>query len=820
MALGTTYRFVPQDGVDERLRWFQAAVAAAPANAAAHTNLGIALDHKGRPDEAVACFKKAIELDPKLAPAHNDLGVVLRNVKGNEGLAIDCFKKAIELAPKLAEPHANLGVVFKKKGQLDEAITEYMKARTLNPALAEIDSSLGEALYRKGQWDEAVAHLREAIRRDPKDGKAHSNLGAILCDVKKDYDEAIACFRKAIEVDPKDAMAHTNLGNALDGKGQVDEAFEYYKKAVELDPKLALARNNLGSALQDKGQSEEATACYRKAVELDPKDAMFHCALGNALGLNGKLDEAVECFKKAIDLNPNYAEAHCNLGSALMSQGRFAESVAILKRGHLLGTKQPGWRHPSAEWVRMAEASAAIEAKLPSFLKGEFEPGDNRERLGLAGVCLGKKFYYKAATLYAAAFAAEAKLADDLGAGNRRCAACAAALAAAGRGEDAAKLEDQERTRLRGQARDWLRAELALCTRQIESGNPALRDAAEQALRQWQQDPELDVLRDALALAKVPAEEQKAFSQLWTSMAALLKTAERTPRKAVDMPTPMKASAEKPARDVSPLEETLKLQIEKLGPDHPDTLESMNKLGYAYWSTKQLDKSIPLFEQALKLREAKLGRDDLETLRTVANLGVNYRDAGRLKEALPLLAEAHRATKKYPDLRYVTLELLDAYAKAGEAVKLANLVQEELTAARKALAKDSPQLAQGLAMFGTFLLKSRAYAEAEPLLRECLAIRQEAQPDMWSTFNTKSVLGGALLGQKKNAEAEPLLLAGYEGIKKREATIPPQGKVRLTEALERLVQLYQATGKADEEAKWQRELEAINAARKGTEKRP
>jgi eukaryotic-like serine/threonine-protein kinase len=74
-------------------------------------------------------------------------------------------------------------------------------------------------------------------------------------------------------------------------------------------------------------------------------------------------------------------------------------------------------------------------------------------------------------------------------------------------------------------------------------------------------------------------------------------------------------------------------------------------------------------------------------------------------------------------------------------------------------------------------------------LRECLAIREKTQPDVWSTFNTKSMLGEALLGQKKYADAEPLLLAGYEGIKKREAKIPAQGKIRLTEALERLVQL-------------------------------
>lgn len=62
-------------------------------------------------------------------------------------------------------------------------------------------------------------------------------------------------------------------------------------------------------------------------------------------------------------------------------------------------------------------------------------------------------------------------------------------------------------------------------------------------------------------------------------------------------------------------------------------------------------------------------------------------------------------------------------------------------------------------------------------LRESLAIREKTQPDAWTTFDSKSLLGGALLGQKKVADAEPLLLAGYEGMKKREnATAPRAAK--------------------------------------------
>jgi hypothetical protein len=183
----------------------------------------------------------------------------------------------------------------------------------------------------------------------------------------------------------------------------------------------------------------------------------------------------------------------------------------------------------------------------------------------------------------------------------------------------------------------------------------------------------------------------------------------------------------------------------------------------------------------------------------------NPKEAGRLKDAIPLLEEAHQSAKRFPDLRSVDGPLIDAYMKMGENAKITDLLRERLSEARKTLPKDSPQLAGLLAQIGMGLLEQKKWAEADPLLRESLAIREKAQPDLWSSFNTKSVLSGALLGQQKHAEAEPLLIAGYEGMKHREAAIPAPGKPRVLEALDRLVELYTVTNKPDEVKKWQAE---------------
>src|SRR5262249_50598855 len=90
------------------------------------------------------------------------------------------------------------------------------------------------------------------------------------------------------------------------------------------------------------------------------------------------------------------------------------------------------------------------------------------------------------------------------------------------------------------------------------------------------------------------------------------------------------------------LVEIMTVRKARLGPEDPDTLEAMARLGEVYRKTGQSDKSAPLFEELLKVRAAKLGRDHADTLSAVAHLGVSYKEAGRLREAIPLLEEAHR----------------------------------------------------------------------------------------------------------------------------------------------------------------------------------
>src|SRR5262249_24959287 len=58
----------------------------------------------------------------------------------------------------------------------------------------------------------------------------------------------------------------------------------------------------------------------------------------------------------------------------------------------------------------------------------------------------------------------------------------------------------------------------------------------------------------------------------------------------------------------------------KLGPNHPDTLASMNNLALSYAALGRNAEALKLFEETLALHETKLGADHPRTLLILYNL--------------------------------------------------------------------------------------------------------------------------------------------------------------------------------------------------------
>jgi tetratricopeptide (TPR) repeat protein len=276
--------------------------------------------------------------------------------------------------------------------------------------------------------------------------------------------------------------------------------------------------------LAAKGEREEAIREYRTALALDPKLAQAHVNLGITLDDKGEREEAIQELRTAITIDPKHAQAHGALGMALLQQGQFNEARNATQAClQLLPAKHP-LRQLVTQQLQQCQQMIALDEKLPAILKGEAKPANASEAVTLAAMCQQyKKRYVAAVRLYTDAFAAEPKWANDPQAAHRYNAACSPALGAAGQGQDAGKLGDKERARLRKQTLGWLRADLDLWAKQAENGKPPVRAVILKTLQHWQKDTDLAGLRDTAALAKLSDAERADFQKLWADVAALVK---------------------------------------------------------------------------------------------------------------------------------------------------------------------------------------------------------------------------------------------------------------------------------------------------------
>jgi serine/threonine-protein kinase len=507
----------------------------------AHNNLAIALIAKGEPDAAIAELRTAIKLKADLPGFHSNLGKALR-AKGEIDAAIAELRTAIGLKADHPGAHYDLGLALYDKGDIDQAVAEYRTAIRIKPDYHEAHNDLGNALYDKGDTDGAMAEYRTTIRLKPDYPNAHSDLGNALLRVKGDIDGAIAEHRTAIRLKPDYAEPHNNLGTALFEKGDIDGAIEEYRTTIRLKPDYPTAHCNLGNTLRVKGDIDGAIEEYRTTIRLKPDYAKAHSGSGIALVAKGDIDGAIAEFRAALRLDPDNPESQANLGLTLRSRGDYQGALSALRRAVALAPPGSPVARALPEMIREIEPVAALAGRLPAVLEGKDRPRNADEGTHLANMAYKKGYHAAAARLWDEALAADPKLADDRQAQHRYNAACAAGLAGCGQGHDNPPPDESERAKLRARARDWLRAELDVWSKILDSGSPQARPTIASILKHWEEDTDLAGVRDPAALAHLPEAERPAWQALWADVERALDRAHDNPsrvtvRPAGELPT-------------------------------------------------------------------------------------------------------------------------------------------------------------------------------------------------------------------------------------------------------------------------------------------
>jgi predicted TPR repeat methyltransferase len=139
--------------------------------------LALAVQKRGRLEEAEAAFRQVLERAPDHVHALANLGSVLRRRDDPAG-AETALRRAIALAPNHGEAYHNLVNVLRDLERDDEALDVSKRALELFPYEAEAYRSVGALLYAGGRVAEALAIYRRWLEVEPHSDSARHMIAS------------------------------------------------------------------------------------------------------------------------------------------------------------------------------------------------------------------------------------------------------------------------------------------------------------------------------------------------------------------------------------------------------------------------------------------------------------------------------------------------------------------------------------------------------------------------------------------------------------------------------------------------------------------
>jgi tetratricopeptide (TPR) repeat protein len=302
---------LPAIAADRRRRWIPGALAAVlvawPVNFlmqdrtdGTYVNVGSELIRTGRPADAIPILIKAVNAAPSDATARFNLGVAY-DATGQKPQAAEQFNAALQIRPSYFEARNALALTLKDTGNAADALAQFRQAVAQQPGSAEAHSNLGNALAQAGDQPGAIAEFRQSLSLNANDAAAHNGLAEMLRQ-GGDTAGAIHEFEAALKIKPAYPEALNNLALALESTGRAADAADHFSDALRLQPTNVGMHLNFGDLLLTMGRTDEALGHYSTAVSLAPDSIEALYRLAQAYAASGRLHDAAATLEKALAL--------------------------------------------------------------------------------------------------------------------------------------------------------------------------------------------------------------------------------------------------------------------------------------------------------------------------------------------------------------------------------------------------------------------------------------------------------------------------------------------------------------------------------------
>jgi tetratricopeptide (TPR) repeat protein len=247
----------------------------------------------------------------------------------------------------------------------------------------------------------------------------------------------------------------------------------------------------------------------------------------------------------------------------------------------------------------------------------------------------------------------------------------------------------------------------------------------------------------------------------------------------------------------SPLiQDALAIREKVLGPEHPDTAESLTGLAAVLQAQGDRAAARPLFERALAINEKALGPEHPHTATSLGNLASLLSRQGDLARARPLLERALAICEgalgpEHPHTATKLLNLGCLLQQQGDFARALPLLERGLAILEKALGPDHPDTAASLDSLALLLRDQGDFAGARPLFERALAIFEKTLgPEHPNTAESLNNLARLLQDQGDLLAARPLF---ERALAITEKTLGPEHPYMAT-SLNNLAGLLEAQG--------------------------
>jgi serine/threonine protein kinase/tetratricopeptide (TPR) repeat protein len=259
------------------------------------------------------------------------------------------------------------------------------------------------------------------------------------------------------------------------------------------------------------------------------------------------------------------------------------------------------------------------------------------------------------------------------------------------------------------------------------------------------------------------------------------------------------------------------LYTRALGPDHPDTLRSLNALANSYLDLGRYAEALQLKEETMAMCRVRLGPEHPNTLSSLNNLAVGYTALGRHAEALKVHEEVlalrtSRLGLTHPDTLQSRHNLAIAYDAVGRRAEALRVRVETLALRQARLGRSHPDALASMDDLATSYDAVGRHGDAMKLREETLALRKAGigpgHPDTLRTMNNLAVCYGAV---GRHADAVGLY---EETLALRKGKLGPDHPETLM-SMHNLAFGYDALGRSADALKLREETLALRRIRLG-----